>query len=115
MSSAFPRDRRVRRRSEIDRAYKTGRRFTGPLFRLHALPNGLGHPRLAITIPKRAGNAVQRNRWKRLLRESFRLQQEIFGSFDLLVVPARPPGDLQRQAVDEALLTLARKAGALRP
>jgi len=43
--------------------------------RLHEAPNGLGYPRLGVSVPKRCGSAVVRNRLKRLAREAFRLEQ----------------------------------------
>lgn len=52
-----------------------------------AVPNDLQHPRLGTAVSiKAAGNAVQRNRIKRLVRESFRLHQELLGSRDLVVL-----------------------------
>jgi len=52
-----------------------------------AIPNELQHPRLGTVISiKAAGNAVQRNRIKRLVRESFRLHQALLGSRDLVVL-----------------------------
>jgi ribonuclease P protein component len=52
-----------------------------------AVTNELQHPRLGTAVSiKAAGNAVQRNRIKRLVRESFRLHQELLGSNDLVVL-----------------------------
>ncbi len=52
------------------------------------IPNELGHFRLGITLKAR-GTSVQRNKVKRQIRESFRIQREILGSFDYnVVVPA---------------------------
>ncbi len=46
--------------------------------------------RLGITIPKKAGNAVVRNRWKRLIRESFRTQADAIPcGMDLIVRPKK--------------------------
>lgn len=46
--------------------------------------------RLGVTIPKKAGTAVVRNQWKRLIREAFRLDQHKLPSgFDFVVKPKR--------------------------
>jgi len=52
-----------------------------------AVPNELPYPRLGTAVSiKAAGNAVQRNRIKRVIRESFRLHQQLLGSSDLVVL-----------------------------
>jgi ribonuclease P protein component len=47
-------------------------------------------PRLGVTIPKKTGSAVVRNRWKRLIRESFRTQQhQLPTGYDFVVRPKK--------------------------
>ena len=65
------------------------------LFRLYIAKNDCGYPRLGITLSKLCGDAVVRNRLKRLLREAFRLnQQRIPVGFDyvLMISPQWPKG-----------------------
>jgi ribonuclease P protein component len=62
------------------------RRSDGPLT-VYTRPNGLAWSRLGISISRRAGSAVQRNRLKRLLREAFRIgRPELPKGYDWVVV-----------------------------
>ncbi len=98
------------RQSEIDACYRQGRRWTSRLLRIHVKENGLDVPRLAISVPGRLCNAVLRNRWKRLIREAFRLNRPaIGGGLDIVAVPNRSPDDLKRQEVETVLLELVRR------
>ena len=63
-------------------------RVRGPVV-VHALANGLGHPRLGLSIGRKVGIAVRRNRIKRWIRETFRLMQHDLAAADL-VVSVRP-------------------------
>lgn len=107
MDQGFPKEARLRRQREIDDVYRRGRRWNSRCFRIHVRANGLGLSRLAVSVPGRLCGAVQRNRWKRLLRESFRLNKAAIGpGLDIIAVPTRPPGDLKRPEVERLLVDL---------
>ncbi len=64
--------------------------YRGKLFSVHALPNGLGEPRLGLSVSKKVGSAVTRNGVRRRLKEIFRSSEGgLPGDLDL-VVSARP-------------------------
>ena len=82
----------------------------GPLV-LYYKPNGLGHPRLGLTVPRRVGNATKRVRVKRMLREAYRLGRHEFPPFDLVFVvrPHRPMGlEAYREIVGKLVTKAAR-------
>jgi len=74
--------------AQYQRVFKRcGVRASDRFMTILAVTNDLQHPRLGTAVSiKAAGNAVQRNRIKRLIRESFRLHQELLGSSDLVVL-----------------------------
>ena len=64
----------LRGTSDFQKVYKRGKRYEGSLITAFALPNGFAYHRLGVTASKKAlGKAHERNRAKRLLRETFRL------------------------------------------
>ena len=73
---SLPKDLRLRKRAEFLRVYEQGKRFEGRFMTVFILPANRGLHRVGITATKKAiGKAHDRNRAKRLLRESFRLSR----------------------------------------
>ncbi|MEZ5345648.1 MAG: ribonuclease P protein component [Pyrinomonadaceae bacterium] len=72
----MPKESRIRKRGDFQRVYENGRRIKGRFMTAFVLPSETSFQRIGITASKKAiGNAVQRNRTKRLLREVFRLSK----------------------------------------
>ncbi|HEX6985393.1 MAG TPA: ribonuclease P protein component [Planctomycetaceae bacterium] len=97
MTSPSPRYRltkrqKLRRPAEFKRVYDAGAKAGDDRLLVFALPNGLGVTRLGLSVSRKHGSAVRRNRIKRLLREAFRLgQHDLPTGLDLVLVP-RPDG-----------------------
>lgn len=87
----LPRERRVRRRADFKRAYDEGTKVVTRLFVLFARSNGTEVTRIGITATRKTGNAVVRNRARRLVKEAFRgCREQLPAGLDLVVV-VRPP------------------------
>ena len=69
---SFPRHCRILKGSDYRAIYAEGTKLSGARFVLYARDNDLGYHRLGITVSRKVGNAVVRNRIKRLFREIFR-------------------------------------------
>jgi len=106
----FRKRHRLSRARDYQAAYRLGvRKGRGP-FVLFVNPNGLGHCRLGLSLPRRVGNAVQRNLIKRRLREVFRLHKlEAPSGYDL-VVAVRPHEPLTVDEYRKLLLDAWRAA-----
>jgi ribonuclease P protein component len=111
----FPRSRRLLRPTEFQRIFKGADwRVAGAAFTLLAVANTLGHPRLGVALSKRqVRRAVERNRIRRQLRESFRLHQHQLGGIDIVVLGRAGVDALStqvlRSAIDRSLEELAKR------
>src|SRR3954454_10264664 len=109
MSYAFPPEHRVRKQADFDRAYRARQFAADGVLVVNAAENGLPHSRLGLSIGKIVGNAVVRNRWKRLIREAFRLSRsDLPPGFDLVIRPQKA-ATAEYQAVQRSLVALAAK------
>jgi ribonuclease P protein component len=110
VSERFTKDDRVRRRSEFLRIQRQGRKVATRSFLLFLRKNGLGRARLGVTVSKRVGNAVRRNRLKRLVREVYRRHRGAFpGDADLVVVAKKTATVDSYEEVQGELLKSMRK------
>lgn len=116
-AESLTRQQRVRDSADYSRCYRTGRRHHGSLFVLYCAPNQLGHTRLGITVSRKVGNAVRRQRMKRRIRETYRRwsQRSQLPASDL-VVHARPKtGEASHREVKCDLERLLGKLVGRRP
>jgi len=85
-SEQFPHRVRIVKSSDYRMLYREGRKIQSERFVLFGRENGIGHHRLGITVSRKVGGAVVRNRIKRLFREIFRRSSaEIPCQYDIVV------------------------------
>lgn len=113
--ATFPRRQRLTRRPDFLAVQENGRRVSGTSYLLLALPRAedpRGQARLGITVSKKVGKAVARNRVKRWVRESYRRMAHLAPPGTDLVVVARPSAvDRGQRATAEELRTLLGRLG----
>ncbi|MDR2783268.1 MAG: ribonuclease P protein component [Treponema sp.] len=83
----FRRECRLKKRGEIRAVFKEGRVSACFGAKLFVLKNSVGHNRIAFTFSRKFGNAVERNRCRRVGREAYRhLQRDVKQGFDLALL-----------------------------
>ena len=81
----------LRRPADFRRVYERRRSVSDARLIVYASPNGLPHLRLGLSVSKKVGGAVQRNRLRRLFREAFRLtRHQMPTGLDLVLIPRSP-------------------------
>ena len=105
----LPRTERVRRRPDFERAYDTGVRISARFMTVFVVTNGGTEARLGIAATRKMGDAVERNRAKRLARELFR-RHKIDAGLDVIIVPRREMVDAPFATLEaDYLAALARR------
>jgi len=107
----FQKRQRLSRKKEFERVFSKGRRLADANLILYVLPNGLEYSRLGLVVSARFGGAVKRNRFKRLVREVFRLNKGgIPEGVDIVVIPGKG-ARLKVEKLTESFLHLLKRAG----
>ena len=91
----------LRKRGDFDRVFAHKHSQADRVLVIYGMANGLNVSRLGLVVSKKLGKANRRNRWKRLIREVFRLEQHSLPRpMDLVVIP--------RQGVEPDFQTIRR-------
>ena len=99
----------LKKNHQFQFVYKNGRSHANKYLIMYIKENGLGINRIGISVSKKVGNSVVRHRVTRLIRESYRLHENIFNSgLDIVVVARNSASNIGYAEVESALLHLGK-------
>jgi ribonuclease P protein component len=103
----YPRESRLLTPRNFSNVFEKAIPATSPTITLLARHNELQHARLGVTIPKKKVKlAVNRNRIKRCIRESFRLNAHLLPNVDIIVIGKHGINELDNEQLHAHLITL---------
>ena len=101
----------MKKTNDFRNVYKNGKSYADKYLVVYVWKNNSSYNKLGISCSKKIGNSVVRHRFARLVREAYRLHENVFNSgLDIVVVARACAGDASFFDVEESLLTLAGKA-----
>lgn len=95
----FPKDNRLLKQKDFDKVYQGGKSYQNQYFHFYFLEKDGPPPRLGLALGKEVGKAVQRNKVKRIIREIFRTNKDLFNNMDLIVKPLAGIKNLGRKEI----------------
>ena len=99
----------LKKNHQFQFVYKNGKSFANKYLVMYVKENGLDINRIGISVSKKVGNSVVRHRVTRLVRESYRLHENVFNSGLDIVIVARPgAAAVGYFEIESALLHLGR-------
>jgi ribonuclease P protein component len=106
--NGFPKSHRLLKTADFDRVFARRQSRSDGLLVVYACENSLNQPRLGLVVSRKVGPAIERNRWKRSLREAFRRSQKELPPLDFVVVPKGNSAP-SMQTIRDSLLNLANR------
>ena len=101
--------------SDFRRAYARGKSYTNPALVMYVRKNRAGSCRIGITASKKIGNAVQRNRARRVIREAFRqVNLPLKGNYDVVFVARTKTVHKKSTDIYNVMLPMLLEAGVVK-
>ena len=97
----------LKKNMDFQNVYKNGKSYANKYLVMYVLENNLNKNRIGISVSKKVGNSVIRHRITRLIRESYRLQEDVFNSsLDIVVIARGNAREVGYKEIESALLHL---------
>lgn len=94
---------------DFKNVYRNGKSYANKYLVMYVLENGINKNRLGISVSKKVGNSVVRHTITRLIRESYRLHEDMFNSgLDMVVIARTNAASAKYSEIESALLHVSR-------
>ena len=111
----YPHSESLKKNRDFQLLYKEGKSRANRYLVLYVKENGLEKNRLGVSVSKKVGNSIVRHRITRLIRESYRLHEDMFNSgLDMVVIARVSAKDRSMREIERALLHLGKLQGVLK-
>lgn len=102
----------LKKNRDFQVVYKSGRSYANRYLVMYIMENDQNKNRLGISVSKKVGNSVVRHHITRLIRESYRLHEEIFNSgLDIVVIARNSAASVSYHEIESAMLHLGKLHG----
>ena len=97
----------LKKNMDFQNVYKNGKSYANKYLVMYVLKNDLNKNRIGISVSKKVGNSVIRHHITRLIRESYRLQEDMFNSsLDIVVIARGKAREVGYHEIESALIHL---------
>lgn len=97
----------LKKNSDFQKVYRQGKSYANRYLVMYVLENYTEGNRLGISVSKKVGNSVIRHHLTRLIRESYRLHEDMFNNgLDIVVIARSTARDISYHETESALLHL---------
>ena len=105
----------LKKNRDFQNVYNNGKSYANKYLVMYILENNLNKNRIGISVSKKVGNSVIRHRITRLIRESYRLQEDVFNSsLDIVVIARSAAREVGYKEIESALLHLGGLHGIIK-
>ena len=99
----------LKKNQQFSHVYKNGKSYANRLLVMYILKNDSDQNRIGISVSKKVGNSVIRHRVKRLIKENYRLHEEIFNSgLDIVIIARQNAASADFVMLESAFLHLCK-------
>lgn len=111
----YPHSESLKKNRDFQLVYKEGKSRANRYLVMYVKENGLETNRIGVSVSKKVGNSIVRHRITRLIRESYRLQEDMFNSgLDMVVIARVSAKDRCMKEIESALLHLGELHGVIK-